>query len=116
MVKPLGVCATMVLLCGCMRDPCANAQISEDPSPDRRLKAVTFRRDCGATTTYSVRVSIVPASKSLPNEAGNVFVASGEPLVVVRWLADRHLSISGGGASGAHKAETSFRDVRITYD
>ena len=116
MVKPLTLCAVLALLCGCGPDLCANAQVSEDVSPDPRFKAITFRRDCGATTNYSVQVSIVPADKSLPNETGNVFVASGEPLVVVRWVADRHLSISGGGSPRAHKAEKSFRGVQITYE
>ncbi len=116
MMKSLALCGALVLLSGCGPELCANAQVSEDVSPDRRYKAVTFRRDCGATTNYSVQVSIVPADKPLPNEAGNVFVASGEPLVLVRWVAERHLSISAGGASGAYKAEKSFRGVQITYD
>src|SRR6478672_7407977 len=75
-------------------------------APNGTLKAVTFRRDCGATTRYSVQVSILPAKKPLSNEGGNVFVASGEPSIVVRWIGDRHLSISGGGGSpGVFKTE-----------
>jgi hypothetical protein len=58
--------------------------MSETVAPNGTLKAVTFRRDCGATTKYSVQVSILPAKKPLPNEGGNVFVASGEPNIVIR--------------------------------
>jgi len=54
--------------------------------------------------------------EAAPNEAGNVFVAASEPLIVVRWISDTHLSISGGGASGAFKADKSFQGVDITYD
>jgi hypothetical protein len=116
MVKPLAIAIILLNLCSCMPDPCANAQVSETISPDGKLKAVTFRRDCGATTKETVQVSVLPAKKRLPNEAGNVFVASGEPLIVVRWISDRHLSISGGGVSGAFKADKSFGDIEVTYD
>src|SRR5262245_12187443 len=104
MVKSLAITGALLSLCSCMPYLCANAQVAEDISPDGKLKAVTFRRDCGATTKESLQVSILPAGKSLPNEAGNVFVASGTPIVVVRWISARHLSISGG-ASGAFKSE-----------
>jgi hypothetical protein len=53
-------------------------------------------------------------SLKLPNEAGNVFVVGGEPIVVVRWTDDRHLSISSGGASTAFVHLSDFRGVRIT--
>jgi len=116
MVKPFAIASLLLSLSDCMPNPCANAQIAQDVSPSGKLKAVTFRRDCGATTKETVQVSILPAKKALPNEAGNVFVARGTPLVVVRWIDDRHLSISGGDSSGAFEAKKSFRDVEITYD
>lgn len=97
-------------------DLCANDNLAETVSPNGQLKAVTFRRDCGATTTYSTHVSILPVSRKLPNEAGNVFAQSREPMIIVRWLDDHHLSISGGGAGTAHLHLTDFRGVRITYD
>jgi hypothetical protein len=116
MGKSFALASLLLSLCSCMPDLCANAQIAEDISPDGQLKAVTFRRDCGATTKETVQVSILPAKKALSNEAGNVFVAAGTPIVVVRWITDRHLSISGGGSSGAFEAKKSFRNIEITYD
>ena len=97
-------------------DLCANDITSTDVCPNGALKAVLFRRDCGATTTYSTHVTIISASRALPNEAGNVFVQSGEPMVIVRWIDDRHLSISGGGSGTAFVHLSDFRGVRITYD
>lgn len=97
-------------------DLCANDNLVEIVSPGGQLKAVTFRRNCGATTAYSTHVSILPVSRQLSNEAGNVFVQSREPNVVVRWLDDQHLNISGGGASNAFVHLKDFRGVRITYD
>lgn len=99
-----------------MPDLCGNEQISEAVAPNGNLKAVIFRRDCGATTDYSVQVSIIPVKKPLANEGGNVFVASGEPKIVVRWIGDRHLTISGGGSSRVFKAEKAFGNIQVTYD
>jgi hypothetical protein len=97
-------------------DLCGNDNQQEIISPNGTLKAVQFRRSCGATTGYSTHVSILPASRRLPNEAGNVFVVGDEPTVIVRWIDDRHLSISGGGAGTAFVHLTDFRGVHITYD
>ena len=97
-------------------DLCANDNLRETLSPNGALKAVLFRRDCGATTSYSTQLSILPASRKLPNEAGNVFVVGGEPSVVVRWLDDTHLNISVGLATTAFKHLSTFNGVQIHYD
>jgi hypothetical protein len=96
-------------------DLCANEPIATDVSPNGTQKAVFFRRDCGATTSYSTHVSIIPASRQLPNKPGNVFVQSGEPTVIIRWIDDHHLSISGGGASTAFVHLANYHGVHITY-
>ena len=94
---------------------CANDQVVETASPDGQLKAVTFRRNCGATTGYSTHVSILPADGKLANEGGNVFTASDEPSITVRWIDDRHLSISGETYTKfLHLKE--LRGVQITYE
>ena len=95
---------------------CANEIVTTETSPNGALKVILFRRDCGATTTYSTHVSMIPASSQLPNEPGNIFVQSGTPIVVVRWIDDHHLSISGGGASTAFEHRTKHAGVQITYD
>lgn len=120
----LGGGAGLLLICGgalfwVLRgavEMCANEPITTDVSPNGALKAVLFRRDCGATTSNSTHVSIIPASRQLPNEPGNVFVRSGQPSVAVCWIGDRHLSISGDGAGTAFVHLTDYRGIRITYD
>jgi Family of unknown function (DUF5412) len=97
-------------------DLCGNDHLVETISPSGQLKAVAFRRDCGATTGYSTHVSILPASRKLPNEAGNVFVQDREPMIIVRWLDDQHLSISGGRAGTAFVHLSDFHGVRIDYE
>lgn len=96
-------------------DLCDNDNLIETVSPNGQLKAVTFRRNCGATTSYSSGVSILSASQNLPNEAGNVFVANHEPSIIVRWIDDGHLSISGETKTQFLHL-TEFRGIRIIYD
>ena len=115
-MRPLVIATLPLSLPGCRSHPCANAQIAEDVSPSGKLKTVTFRRDCGATTKETVQISILPSKEALPNEVGNVFVARATPTVVVHWIDDRHLTISGGHSSSAFQATKSFREVEITYE
>ena len=80
---------------------CDNEILQESiyPSPNPLVKAVVFVRNCGATTDWSVQVSILPASRELSGaDIGNVFIASqgsasqfnrvGGPLVKVIWKKD----------------------------
>ena len=101
---------------GSIDEVCSNDTTSVAASPNGTLKAVLFRRDCGATTTTGTHVSILSASRALPNLAGNVLAQGGEPIVVVRWIDDQHLSISGAGADTAFVHLSEFRGVRISYD
>ncbi|MFN0079155.1 MAG: DUF5412 family protein [Prosthecobacter sp.] len=94
---------------------CANDNLVETVSPNGQFKAVTFRRNCGASTSYSTGVSILSARRKLPNEAGNVFTANHEPSITVRWIDDRHLSISGETQTQFLHL-TEIRGIRITYD
>jgi hypothetical protein len=103
-----------LFLAGCDLAPCSNEPVSEAISQDGKYKAVTFYRDCGATTDYSEQISILERAQPLPNDGGNIFVTSGKPTVVVKWIDANHLSISGSGATTSKK-ETSFDGISITY-
>src|SRR5713226_3366552 len=89
-----------LLFVGCSRllehafDPCGNQVGQVIPSPDGKLKAVVFERDCGATTGFSTQVSILPAGDKLLNDRGNLFVADDHgtaPSVGLAWTAKRQL-------------------------
>jgi hypothetical protein len=83
---------------------CANQIIQKIPSPDKKLKAVVFQRDCGATTGFSTQVSVIKANDKPSNAAGNVFSADtyhgkvssgliGGPTVEVVWQDPLQLQI-----------------------
>jgi len=84
---------------------CANEEVQRIASPDGKLEAVIFERDCGATTDFSTQVSVCVAGGALANDGGNVFIADGDhgralqaawggPAVEVRWLDNASLNIS----------------------
>lgn len=96
-------------------DMCGNDNLVEVVSPDGRLKAVTFRRDCGATTGYSTQLSILPANRTLPNGGGNIFISRDDPEVTVRWIDDHHLRISGDTQTQLLRL-TEYQGIHIAYD
>lgn len=57
-------------------DLCGNTLLAETPSPEGNLRAVVFERNCGATTSFSTQVSVIESGSTLPNEGGNVFIAT----------------------------------------
>lgn len=83
---------------------CDNQVISTSLTPDHRLKAVVFERDCGATTGFSTQVSVLLASQKLTDEAGNALVVDdnrgaarsgpgGGPMVHIAWAGNRSLLV-----------------------
>jgi len=57
---------------------CREQIISEAPSPDKKLKAVLYVRDCGATTRASTRVSVLRSSASGSGPASREVLAGYE--------------------------------------
>src|ERR1041385_6220803 len=55
---------------------CANQALRSVPSPDGALRAVVFERECGATTDFSTRVTVLArAGQKLPERPDAVFDA-----------------------------------------
>ncbi len=111
------ILAGMVLIAGAIyfaNDLCGNEieQISE--SPNRKLKVVIFRRDCGATTGFSRQVSLIPIDKNPGNEAGNIVAFSGLPGLKAVWLDDSNLEIQSTHIAPKHApSEINGVQVRI---
>lgn len=108
------------------QDLCANSILTESVAPGGRIKAVVFGRDCGATTDFSTQVSILSATESLPNEAGNIFVADrdhgkapggpgGGPGIRVTWLSDQQLRIEHHSLAHIFKSEPLRKNVKVEY-
>ncbi len=75
--------------------PCVNTLITEVSSPDNKLKASVFVRDCGATTDYSTHVSIrAYASPFDPDKQSEVFDSIGKYDIKLNWVSPSHLTVS----------------------
>lgn len=96
-------------------DLCVNEKLSASISPSGEYKAITFRRNCGATTPYSVQVSVVPAGMELPNEAGNVVVVREDLTPEVRWNGPYELEVRYPGYVDVGIVDKMPNDVSIFY-
>lgn len=83
---------------------CGNEVLQEIPSPDNKLKAVVFQRDCGATTGFSTQLTILKINEKLQNTRGDVFSADtdhgkvpsgpgGGPKIEVIWIGLHQLQV-----------------------
>jgi hypothetical protein len=116
-------CAAFLLiaaafLTGC--DTCANEAPAEHLSPDGQWKYVSFDRNCGATTGSNLQVSILPASKSLSNDAANAFIADddhGKTTFVAQpeWVSPNRLRITYSAKARIFKRETKVGSIEIEY-
>ena len=108
---------------------CTNKELATSISPDGKLKAVIFERDCGATTRVSQQISIISGDEGLPNEPGNIFRANiyygfdpenpkGESTNIdARWVSNNDLVIMTHNPSAKiAKASQSLDGVNIKYE
>ncbi len=109
-----------------MTDICGNHVLAQYSSPNNKLKVVTFQRDCGATTSFSTQVSILPSANAIGKESGNIFVAdtnhgeapadqSGGPEVQVNWLSDTHLQVQHHKLVRIHRVESEYEGIKVEY-
>ena len=104
-----------------LRDMCGNEIYKEYSSPNKLLKAIVFRRDCGATTGYTTELSIINFNESLDNTNGNIYMIKGIPKDVapyVYWEDNNKLIINAPLSGLEYKAESSFgwfSDIKIEY-
>jgi hypothetical protein len=79
------------------------------------MKAVVFKRGCGATVGFNTQVSVLSAEAALPNTEGNVLVIDGAVPLDLHWESDYSLQIAGTLSSRIFKQERVVASVRITY-
>ncbi|MGH9792758.1 MAG: hypothetical protein ACRD5W_16245 [Candidatus Acidiferrales bacterium] len=106
---------------------CSNDVAWESTSPDGKLKAVIFMRNCGATTDFSTQVSILESSATLPNDSGSIFIADADHGAVLvnrkgimdvrlTWKSQHRLVISYPGRARIFEQENVVRGVAIRYE
>jgi len=109
-------------------DSCANQIVDIKISPDKNFQAVTFIRDCGATTGFSTQLSIIKASATFDksDEKGNTLIMSdkigdglmdenGGAKIMANWTEDNKLVILYDSRTETAKRETEYKDIKIEY-
>ena len=102
-------------------DPCENENAVDHLSPDGQWKVVVFERGCGATVGANVQMSILPASSSLSNGAGNVFTidsnhgASALQYIYVDWTSNRSVLITYPAKARVLRQEKRIGTVDVSY-
>jgi hypothetical protein len=115
----------VVLLSAFEDGMCRNTPLQTIKSPDSRLKAVFFERDCGATTSFSSQLSIIASNDSLPNEGGNVFIAdfpAGQsaisqegPAIAISWINPMTIAVTYESSARIFKMNEKVGGIRVTY-
>lgn len=103
--------------------PCENTEVSRAPSPDGRLDAVLFTRNCAGTKAVGSQVSLVGAGEALPNKSGNAFVSNGGevraawggPRVSLAWSGPAALTVTRDPTAEVYKSEAQVAGAAITY-
>ena len=115
----------LALLFGLL-DGCSNTISARVISPDRKLDAVVFERDCGATTGFSTQVSVVRTGAQ-PSGSGNAFVADdnhhrapapaiGGPLVELRWAGPNRLIVRYDHRDRLFLNASAVAGAKIAYE
>jgi hypothetical protein len=78
---------------GC--SPCSNEEVTRSKSPDRRVEVVHVRGNCGATTSYSENIFIVPIGDKTPKskDGNQAFLADHVDGLNLVWREPRVLEI-----------------------
>jgi hypothetical protein len=108
-----------MLLVGIRCSPCANEIEQSVVSASGEFKALAFQRDCGATTGFSTHVSVLRASRTLPNDDGNAFICTptrtASRSVVLSWSAPHRLKISYSKGVQVFRKASNVGEVTIEY-
>lgn len=108
---------------------CSKTVFDEIASPNRKLKAVVFQVDCGATSDFNTQVAVVKASfnrshaNALPK---GFFVADRDhgrvpagitkgPEVRLHWESDELLKVEYPQLARVFRSEEKQRGVTIQY-
>ncbi|KPA19168.1 hypothetical protein MHK_000613 [Candidatus Magnetomorum sp. HK-1] len=77
----------------CGLNPCTEEDVFRQTSPDNLVDVIVINRNCGATTSISNSVYIVPKGE-LTDKYRPVFVADHVVNLKVKWLKSKFLVIS----------------------
>lgn len=103
---------------------CSEMVKDELVSPDGRVTAVLFERNCGATTNFLSHINLRSSSMKFKNtefgtiDDGGVFACQGRPEILFKWVNSANLQIICKDCSSKDPflvKESRWQDITITY-
>jgi len=108
------------------RGMCGTSVTRRVASPNGRLEAVVFERDCGATTDFGTGVSLVKTGAGIGDQGANLFAADGDhgraPLdsgnvirISVHWVGSDSLVLRFDRRARVFQQQPRALGVRVSY-
>jgi hypothetical protein len=105
---------------------CGVSVVRRVASPDGRLEAVLFERNCGATTDFATNLSVVSAGSKIKNDVGNLLTAdsddghalldSGHVIhVSIEWIRSDSLVVRYDRRARVFRQTGSAHGVSVSY-
>ena len=95
-------------------DLCGNQVISKSLSPNDKLVAYVFERNCGATTDYSYQLSILDSDQKLKNKSGNTFRSAQR--FEIKWGNPYELSVNYPKGAEVFKKKKYMGQIKVHYE
>ena len=98
-------------------DPlCVNEPLFSLGSPNGVHQAILFQRNCGATTPYSLHVSVLPYGAELPDEAGNALIVRDQDLTPkLHWSSPYNLVLEYPAYANISPIQDAPTGVSVQY-
>ena len=94
-------------------DLCGNEIVQKVSSPSDEKMAYIFTRDCGATTSSSLQLSILDKGDDFQNESGNTFRSDKD--YSIEWVDEKHLKVIYDKTSETYEKDTKVNGIKIEY-
>ena len=112
-----GGAATLVwMMVEAVEFDCDAWDVGSLPSPDGTLEAVTHQSNCGATTPFTTRVSVVKRLPVAETSREALFIVNGLYDVPARWIDQSTLAIGVPAGERVYRRNVAFDGGRVVYE
>ncbi len=102
---------------------CSNTIYKQIDNEKKIFKIIKFDRNCGATTSNSIQLSVLNFNDSLPNDGGNIFISDSkvggyierDTSVEVIWIDNNLILIKYDRDLRIFKNDTLVNNIKIMY-
>jgi hypothetical protein len=109
--------SALIMASGCDEVDCDNEILKTESSPDSRLTAVIFRRECGTTTGFNCQVAITEKGVNFPEhgQVQNFFCMNEASIAEVEWTSTNAIEIKYPKGSKVIRQLDVAGSTTVTY-